>query len=256
MKILSLALLTALSANAFAMEHLRIGVEGEYPPFSEVNADGELIGFDIDIAKALCEQMNRQCELVQTSWDGLIPALKTNKIDAIIASMDATEERKKSVDFSDKYYDSDGRLVLRADKASMIHDDNLTESLSGKILGVQRATIHDRYATGELADVVGEIKRYNSQDEVNLDLLSGRIDMTLADQIAMLTGFLDTEMGADYAFAEPIFDDSTYYGAGVSIAVRKGDDALREAFNQAILDIRDNGVYQTINDQYFSEDIY
>ncbi|UJF24916.1 transporter substrate-binding domain-containing protein [Suttonella sp. R2A3] len=256
MKSLLLAILAALLGSALAADDLRIGVEGEYPPFSEVNTEGELFGFDIDIANALCEQMNRECELVQISWDGLIPALKTGKIDAIVASMTATEERKKSVDFTEKYYDSNGRLVLRSDKAGMINDDNLSESLSGKVLGVQRATTHDSYATNELADVVGEIKRYNSQDEANLDLVAGRIDMTLADQVAMLTGFLDTEMGEGYNFAAPAFDDTQYYGEGVSIAVRKGDDGLREAFNQAILDIRDSGVYQTINDQYFSEDIY
>ena len=256
MKSLSLAILAALSFPALAADNLRIGIEGEYPPFSEVNTKGELIGFDVDIAKALCEQMNKQCELVQVSWDGLIPALKTEKIDAIVASMSATDERKKSVDFTDKYYSSNGRLVLKADQASTINDDNLAESLNGKVLGVQRATVHDRFATAELADKVGEIRRYNSQDEVNLDMQAGRVDLTLVDQIAILTGFLDQEEGAGYAFAEPVFSDPQYYGEGISIAVRKGDDQLREELNEAIQGIRENGKYKTINDTYFSEDIY
>lgn len=256
MKSISLAILAALSFPVLAADSLRIGIEGEYPPFSEVSPEGELVGFDVDIAKALCEQMNVKCELVQTSWDGLIPALKTEKIDAIVASMSATDERKKSVDFTHKYYSSNGRLLLKADQASAINDGNLAESLSGKVLGVQRATVHDRFATAELADVVGEIRRYNSQDEVNLDMQAGRVDLTLADQVAMLTGFLNKEEGADYAFAQPVFSDPDYYGEGISIAVRKGDDELRESFNTAIDEIRDNGKYKAINDAYFPEDIY
>lgn len=256
MKSLTLTIFAGLTLPALAAEPIRIGVEGEYPPFSEVSADGALVGFDIDIAKALCKQMQMECQLVQVSWDGLIPALKTEKIDAIVASMSATDERKKSVDFTDKYYSSNGRLVLKSDHAAAITQDNLDEALSGKVLGVQRSTIHDRFATEELADSVAEIRRYNSQDEVNLDMQAGRVDLTLADQVAMLTGFLDKEAGADYAFAAPVFNDPAYYGEGISIAVRKGDDVLRERFNQAIQAIRADGTYKAINDTYFSEDIY
>lgn len=256
MKGLTLAILSALSVNVLAADVLRIGIEGEYPPFSEVNADNELIGFDVDIAKALCEQMARECELVQTSWDGLIPALKTQKIDAIVASMSATEERRQSVDFTNKYYSSNGKFVLRADKAHAMNQENMAEMLDSMVLGVQRATIHDRFASDQLADVVSDIRRYNTQDEVNLDMIAGRVDITLADQVALITGFLDLDIGEGYDFAEPVFNDPVYYGEGIAIAVRKGDDDLRENINTAIDAIRENGTYKTINKQYFEVDIY
>lgn len=256
-KRLALLTLTALTLPATAADKpLRIGIEGAYPPFSEVNAAGKLVGFDVDISKALCKQMQRDCQLVQIAWDGLIPALKTRKIDAIVASMSATPERKKSVDFTDKYYSSYGRIVAPAKLARTITKDNLEDTLKNHVIGVQVSTNHDRYATDKLAGKVGGIRRYQSQDEANLDMQAGRIDLTLADQIAMLTGFLNTDAGKQYAFAVPVFDDPTYYGDGISIAVRKGDDSLRDAFNHAIKAIRDNGTYKTINDRYFSEDIY
>ena len=256
MKSVVIAAAIALTSASFAADKLRIGIEGEYPPFSAVNAQGELYGFDVDIAKALCAQMQRDCELVQTAWDGLIPALNSKKIDAIIASMSATEERKQSVDFTHKYYANAGRFVLTESAAQAIGADNWRDTLKGKTLGVQRATIHDRYASEAAKDVFATIRRYNTQDEVNLDLVAGRIDVTLADQAALATGFLQTDDGEGYAFAAPVINDAAFYGEGVSIAIRKGDDALRDAFNEAISAIRDNGEYAKINSQYFDFDIY
>ncbi len=256
MKKIILTIFAALILPSFARETLRIGIEGAYPPFSEVNAQGELAGFDVDISRALCEAMAADCELVQVDWDGLIPALKAKKIDAIIASMSATDERKKSVSFSEKYYSTVGKIVAPVVMAEEITDGNLQEMLKDKVMGVQRGTIHDSFVTAELSDTLGEIRRYNTQDEANLDLRAGRIDVTLADQIALINGFLDTPEGEGYAFAEPKFDDPKYYGEGVAIAVRLGDETLAERFNAAILKIRENGKYLEINDRYFPIDIY
>lgn len=248
--------LALLMLHAQASDTLRIGIEGEYPPFSEVDQQGKLIGFDVDIAKALCADLKRDCELVQISWDGLIPALKAKKIDAIIASMSATEERLKSVDFTKPYYANIGRIVMPEAQAAELTDDNLLEKISGKVIGVQRATIHDLYATQKWKNVVKEIKRYNSQDDVNLDLVAGRVDFTMADQVALSNGFLHLEQGKGYAFAAPKIIDRAVYGPGVSIAVRKGEESLRDSLSQAILNIRASGVYQEINARYFTFDIY
>jgi len=111
--VLLLVLGQALLGGAAETTKIRIGVEGAYPPFSVVAPDGSLKGFDIDIAKALCAQMNVECSLVQQDFDGMIPALQARKFDAIIASMSITDERKKSVAFSDKYYNSPSRLVVK-----------------------------------------------------------------------------------------------------------------------------------------------
>ena len=130
-----------LSVQAQAEDVLRIGVEGAYPPFSEKTASGELIGFDIEVANALCEKMGRKCELVEQDWDGIIPALLAKKYDAIVASMSITEERKKRVDFTDKYYNTPAKFV--AAENSGLSDS--PDALAGKRIGVQRGTIHQCY---------------------------------------------------------------------------------------------------------------
>lgn len=246
----SLGALLALPATAADALKLRLGVEGAYPPFSEVGPDGKLKGFDIDIAQALCAEMKASCTLVQQDFDGMIPALQARKFDLIIASMSITDERRKSVDFSDKYYKTPARLVARRDATLEVS----AAGLKGKRIGVQRSTIHDRFATETFKD--SEVVRYTKQDEVFLDLASGRIDATLADSVAIDSGFLKTAGGKDYGFHGPLFTDPKYFGYGAGIAVRKGDDALRQRLNAAIAAIRANGRYKAIQDKYFAFDVY
>ena len=237
-------------ARAALPDPVRIGVEGAYPPFSEVGPDGELKGFDIDIARALCAQMRVRCVLVQQNFDGMIPALNANKIDAVIASLSITEERRKSVDFTDKYYKTPGRLVARRDAALRPTPDGL----AGRRIGVQRASTYDRYATDTFAR--SEIVRYAKLDDVFLDLAAGRIDAAFADSVASYVGFLRQPGGDAYAFVGPDFIEPRYFGNGAGIAVRKGDEELAQAFSDAIAAIRENGTYAEINDRYFPFDIY
>ncbi len=241
----------AASVQAQDMKTVRIGVEGAYPPFSQVNPQGELEGFDIDIAKALCDEMKVKCELIQQDWDGIIPALLAGKYDAIIASMSITEERKKSVDFTKKYYHTPAKFIRR--KGSDI--EVTPEGLAGKVVGVQRATIHDAYITDNYGDTV-EIRRYGTQEEANLDLVSGRLDLVLADSITLDDGFLKTEDGKDFEFVGPDLVDPKWFGDGAGIALRKDDDELEKMFNDAIDAIRANGTYKAINDKYFEFDVY
>ena len=243
----------ALSFQALAQDKkkVRIGVEGAYPPFSYVDPDGNLQGFDIEIAHALCEAMNAECTLVQQDWDGIIPALLARKYDAIIASMSITEERKQKVDFSNKYYNTPAKFVRK--KGSDI--EITKEDLAGKTVGVQRATIHDNYLTDNYGDTV-EIKRYGTQDEAYLDMASGRVDLLLADAVALDSGFLKTEAGKDFEFVGPDLADPKWFGEGSGVAIRKGDDELREAFNNAIDAIRKSGKYREIQDKYFEFDVY
>jgi len=246
--LMSLALVTAAQANDW--KKIRIGVEGAYPPFSEVGPDGKLHGFDIDIAFALCAQMQAQCTLVQQDFDGLIPALQARKFDAIIASMSITEERKRSVAFSDKYYQTPARLVVKTGTALQ----PTREGLKGKRIGVQRSTIHDRFATDTFTGA--EIVRYGKQDDVFLDLASGRIDAALADSIAVDVGFLKTPQGKGFQFVGPSYDDPKYFGTGAGVAMRKSDTDLQAKFNAAIAAIRADGSFQKIAAKYFSFDVY
>ena len=255
-KLISAVFVTALALGA-AQAHakdwtkVRIGVEGAYPPFSQVTADGKLVGFDIDIANALCDQMKVECQLVPQDWDGIIPALNARKYDAIIASMSITDERKEKVDFTNKYYQTPAKFVRK--KGSGI--EITKEGLKGKAVGVQRATIHDRFVSEVYGDEV-EVKRYGSQDEVYLDMVAGRIDLMLADSVALGDGFLKSEDGTDYEFVGPDFTDPKYFGEGAGIAIRKGEDELREMLNAAIDAIRANGVYKSIQDKYFNFNVY
>ena len=243
--------LGAAPADAKEWKKVRIGVEGAYPPFSEVTPDGKLVGFDIDIANALCEEMKVECELVTQDWDGIIPQLNNRKYDAIVASMSITPERKEKVDFTQKYYNTPAKFVRK--KGSGI--EITKEGLKGKIVGVQRATIHDNFVTEVYGNEV-EVKRYGTQDEAYLDMVAGRVDLLLADSVALLGGFIETEQGKDYEFVGPDFSDPKYFGEGAGIALRKGDDDLLQMFNQAIDAIRANGKYKTIQDKYFDFDVY
>ena len=229
---------------------LRLGVEGAYPPFSELGPDGKLKGWEIEIADALCKQMKAECSLVQLSFDGMIPALQSRKIDAVIASMSITQERKRAVDFSDKYYKTPARFVVK----NGVKLDISPAGLKGKRIGVQRATIFDRFLADQFKDV--QVVRYAKQDEVYLDLASGRIDAALQDVVAAQEGFLKTPQGKSFGFTGPSYVDAKYFGEGAGVAFRKGDTALREDFNRAIAAIRANGVYQKIQGAYFSFDIY
>jgi arginine/ornithine transport system substrate-binding protein len=237
-------------AQAPDWKKIRIGVEGAYPPFSEVGTDGKLKGFDIDMAMALCAEMKAECTLVQQEWDGMIPALNARKFDAIIASMSATDERRRSVSFSDKYYNTPARLIARAGLAMQAS----AEGLKGRRIGVQRSTIHDRFVTETFRQ--SEIVRYGKQDEVYLDLAAGRIDVAMGDAVAMDIGFLKTPQGKGFAFFGPPYNDEKFFGSGSSIAVRKADEALAQKFNAAIRAIRANGMYKKIQDRYFDFDVY
>ena len=252
--ILSLVVLFSLvsSVSANDWDKIRIGVEGAYPPFSSVDKDGTLKGFDIDIALALCKEIGAECVLVPQDWDGIIPALLARKYDAIIASMSITPERQKKVAFSDKYYNSPAKFAQKKGSGITISK----EGLKGKTVGVQRATTHDSFITGEFGDSVN-IKRYGTQDEAYLDAIAGRVDLLLADSIAMDDGFLKTDKGKGWEFVGPGYSDPKYFGVGAGIAVRKGDRELAKLFSLAIKVIRSNGVYHMINGRYFgTNDIY
>lgn len=238
------------ATSVSAQDVVRIGTEGAYPPFNYTDSDGNLVGFEIDLANALCEEMNVTCELVAQDWDGIIPALLANRYDAIMASMSITEERMEIVDFSDKYYQTPARFAMR--DGSEITDTS-PQALAGMTIGAQSATIHANF----LEDVYSEsdIRLYPTQDEANLDLAAGRIDLILADSI-VLYEWMQTDDGSCCTFIGDAYNDPAYFGFGVGAAVRQGDDELRERFNAAIAAVIENGTYQEISDKYFPFSVY
>jgi len=250
--IIAAALAVALAAGAAeAGQKVKIGTEGAYPPFNSIDKDGNLVGFDIDIAKALCKAADFECEFVVQDWDGIIPGLIAKKYDAIVASMSITDERKQKVDFTNKYYNTPAKFFAK--KGSGIEISKA--GLKGKVVAVQRATIHENFLRDNFGDVV-TINSYATQDEAYLDLVSGRADAGIADSVAVLEGFLNTDQGKNFEFVGPDFSDPKWFGDGAGIAVRKGEPELLGALNKALAQILADGTYKKINAKYFDFDVY
>lgn len=229
---------------------IKMGTEGAYPPFNNLTSDGKLEGFDIDIGNAICEQMKVKCEWVTQDWDGIIPALQAGKFDTIIASMSITDERKKQVDFSEKYYNTPPSIA--APKDSDLKGVS-KEDLAGKTIGVQGSTTHFNYTEATYTD--STIKPYPTAHEMHADLANGRLD-AINDDIIVTQEFLNTPEGQAccklIGTIEPV---EAIHGPGAGIAVRKGDPLAAE-LSAAIKAIRESGKYKEINDKYFSFDAY
>lgn len=241
----------AFASGPSAAETLTIASEGAYPPFNVLQTDGTMTGFDIDIAKAVCDEMKVECKIVSQEWDGAIPALDAGKFDAYVASMSITDERKQKVDFSAKYYNTPPAIVVAKDSDLT---DATEETLSGKTLGAQSSTSHSNYVEKHFSK--SELKLYPTSDEYKLDLSNGRID-GIVDDIVVLSEWLKTPDGeACCKLLKVLPVDPVINGNGAGIAVKKGNTALAERFTKAIAALRENGKYKEINDKYFSFDAY
>jgi len=244
------AVALAGAAQAKDWSKIKMASEGAYPPFNVTDANGQLAGFDVDIGKALCEQMKAECTWVQQDWDGAIPALVAGKFDAYIASMSITEERKKSVGFSEKYYQTPARLVAPKTYAGAVTPD----AMKGKRIAVQKGTTHYKYADKAFKTAGAEVVEYDKSTDAQKDLAAGRVDFIL-DDVVVGQEFLDSADGTDFKFVgEPIRDP--IFGEGAGIAVRKDDQDLANAFSKAIKEIVANGTYEKINKKYFPFSVY
>lgn len=241
-----LAGLGAAQAQQKDWKEVRIGTEGAYPPFNNLNAKGELEGFEIDYGNALCEKMKVKCTWVAQDWDGIIPALLAGKYDIIIAGMNATDERKKKVDFTSVYTRTPISIIGPKTTSST---DVSPAALKGKSIGAQGSTIHANYLEKYYKD--SNIKLYPTQEEANLDLQNGRLDYVIADKLA-LQSFVDGQGKDCCKFIADVKRDEAIHGPGVGMAVRKEDTALRDKFNQAIAESLKDGTHKKIADKYFT----
>ncbi len=248
--ILALALCT-LGATAFAQgKDLKVAIDPTYEPFT-YKAEGKPVGFDVDIANALCEQIKRKCVFVEQGWDSMIPGLMARKYDVIISSMSITEDRLKQIAFTDKYYNTPSRVVTKKDVKY-----TGPASIKGKKIGVLKASTQEKYAMGELKPAGVDVVSYEAQDQVYLDIKAGRLDGTVADHVEVTGGFLSKPEGKDYELKGDELYIPKYFGIGAGIGLRKGQDALKAELNAAIKAIRTNGTYKKINDKYFKFDVY
>jgi arginine/ornithine transport system substrate-binding protein len=248
---MALAILTALTGSAVAQStgplKIRIGVEGNYPPFSMMSPDGKLGGFDIDIANAICAELKAECTLIQQEWDGMMPALNAKKFDIIVASMSITEERKKAADFSDPYYDVPSRWVAKEGAFK----DTTPESLKGKKIVVLRNSPRAKFVTDTYKE--SEVLQAAKETEVYMELAAGRADIALGSSVVSGEAFLKKPEGKGYVqVGQPIVIGA---GSGVGIALRKSEDDLRMKINGALKAIKANGTYKKLNDKYFDFDV-
>ncbi|OBQ77188.1 MULTISPECIES: transporter substrate-binding domain-containing protein [unclassified Mesorhizobium] len=253
LKTFAAALLFGVAAMGVAKaDQVKIGVAAEpYPPFTSPDATGKWVGWEIDFIDAVCAEEKLDCVITPVAWDGIIPALTTKKIDLIVSSMSITEERKKTIDFSDKYYNTPTAIIGPKDQKFGATPDDL----KGKVIGVQVSTVHAVYAKKHFTGAQ-EIKEYQTQDEANNDLAAGRLDAVQADSIA-LGEFLKTDQGkACCDLKGMVAPDDEVLGPGVGAGVRKEDTALKEKINAGIKAIRANGKYDEISKKYFDFDIY
>ena len=218
--------------------NIKIATESSYKPFSYTDADGKLIGYEIELVDALCAQMKAECEVISQDWDGLIPGLNAQKFDAAIAGMSITPERKEVVDFSDPYFHSG--IILIGKKG----DDLSVESLTGLPIASQRSTVASQYLQDEHADA--DIKLYDTQDNAYLDLTSGRVRGMMSDKVTGID-WLKTDAGKGY---EVKGEEISTNDDAMGIAFRKGDPLVAK-FNKALTELKDNGTYDQITGSYF-----
>ncbi|MDU4094032.1 MAG: lysine/arginine/ornithine ABC transporter substrate-binding protein [Pantoea sp.] len=253
-RVLALSLLLAFAGTVGAAvpKTLRIGNDPTYPPFESKNAQGQLVGFDIDLANEICKRIRAQCTYVESDFDALIPSLKAKKIDFIISSLSITEKRQQEIAFSEKLYAANARLV--APKGAKL--EPTPESLRGKNIGLLQGTTQETYANQYWRPKGVTVTPYANQDLVYQDLNAGRIDAAFQDEVQASEGFLKQPVGKDYAFAGPAVKDDKIFGVGTGIGLRKEDGELKAAIDKAFAELRKDGTYDKIAKKYFDFNVY
>lgn len=236
---------------AKAGDVIKFGTSPAYAPFESKSVNG-VIGFDIDLGNEICKRLQAKCVWVENDFDGLIPALKARKFDAILASMNITEARKKQIAFSDRIYNSPTRMVAR--KGSKLQPT--VESLKGLRIGVQQGTVQESYAKKRWEGSGVNVVSYQNQEQVYQDLTSGRIQASLQDAVEAEYGLLKTSKGSNFEFSGSTLKDAEIFGIGAGIGLRKEDEALRNNINKALAEMLKDGSYQKLAAKYFSFDIY
>ncbi|MGO3344893.1 MAG: transporter substrate-binding domain-containing protein [Marinomonas sp.] len=247
-KLLLAASLICTSFMSHANEKINVGISSEpYPPFSAKNSQGVWEGFEIDLLRKVCEDAALDCQIKEVSWDGIIPALLSKKIDVIFNSLTITEERSKKVLFTTAYYNSLPKVVGLAGQKFEFDK----KSLKNKIIGVQGSTISAYYLKDKVGKIV-DIREYSEQNDANLDLLSGRVDYMVAD------GIIATNFYAQHKDVLEDYGDVEYnaiLGKGIGAAVRKEDTELEGKLSKSIAHLIHSDFYTDLSMKYFGTNI-
>ncbi|MEQ6967652.1 arginine ABC transporter substrate-binding protein [Pectobacterium polaris] len=241
-KLVLATLLAGISFSATAADTIRFASSATYPPFESLDASNEIVGFDMDLAKALCKQMQATCTFTNQAFDSLIPALKFRRYDAVISGMDITPERSKQVAFTQPYYANSAVVIAQKGKFSDF------AAMKGKRIGMENGTTHQKYMHDKHPEV--QTVSYDSYQNAVLDLKNGRIDGVFGDT-AVVNEWIKTN--PELATVGEHVTDAEYFGTGLGIAVRPDDKALLEKLNKALDAIKADGTYKTINDKWFPQ---
>lgn len=220
-------------------EELTFGTEPSYPPFEVTTEKGELIGFDIDIAQAICKEIQATCHFKTMPFDSLIPSLKAKRFDAAMSAIDITPSREKQVLFSDPYYDSSASYIALKGKGNLA---------TAKNIGVQNGSTFQQYTVAETPQY--SPKSYVNLQDTILDLQNGRIDIVLSDT-ALLADIMKKEPNIEFV-GEKVTNEK-YFGRGVGIALNKSNKALQDRLNQGLKAIKEKGEYQKIYDKWMKK---
>ena len=241
-KLVIAALLASVTFSAAAAETIRFATEASYPPFEAVDANNKIVGFDVDLANALCKEIDATCTFTNQAFDSLIPSLKFRRVDAVMAGMDITPEREKQVLFTTPYYDNAALFIGQKGKYTAV------DQLKGKKVGVQNGTTHQKYITDKHPEIT--TVAYDSYQNAKLDLQNGRIDAVFGDN-AVVTEWLKSN--DKLAAVGDNVTDKAYFGTGLGIAVRQGNTALQQKFNAALEKVKKDGTYDTIYKKWFQK---
>jgi octopine/nopaline transport system substrate-binding protein len=266
--ILSLFVVSAQADDDAQWSTIRVATEGAYAPWNFTSAEGELIGYELDLIKELCRRMESECEIVAQDWDGMLPALNAGKFDAIIASMGVTAEREKVASFSVAYAKAPNTFMTLKDSPlakelgervdyNLRKDPDgaaaaikaLSPALEGKVLGVQGSSTAATFANAMLKDVV-EIREYKTTDQHNLDLVAGRVDLVIAN-ITTLRASMELPELAGATLAGPTFVEGVLGSGTANVAMRKDDVALKARFDKAIESVNADGFNRDLMQKWF-----
>lgn len=241
-KFIIAAVLASISVSAAAAETVRFATEASYPPFEFIGADNKIQGFDVDLANALCKEIQADCNFTNQAFDSLIPSLKFKRFDAVMAGMDITPEREKQVLFTKPYYDNSALFIAQKGKVTDV------AALKGKRVGVQNGTTHQKYLTDKHPEIT--TVPYDSYQNAILDLKSGRVDAVFGDT-AVVNDWL--KQNDELAAVGDKVTDKDYFGTGLGIAVRQQNTELQGKFNAALDKIKQDGTYETIYKKWFQQ---
>lgn len=245
-KFLAALVFASVASQAVAVEQIKFVTEATYPPFEMMDENNEFQGFDIDIARAVCAEIEVECTFSNQSFDSLIPSLKFRRYDAAIAAMDVTPARQEQVDFSDIYYENSAVLVAKKGQYKTATD------FSGKSVGVQNGTSHQSYMSDKYAKENVLLLNFPSYQKAFLDLKNGRINGVFADS-AVAHDWLTKHSGGNYETVGQAVTDANYFGSGFAVAVRKGNTELLDQINVGLQAIKANGTYDKIYTKYFAK---